>query len=712
MNAIAWAIFSCVLFFMASGPRAQIVWSNLRCPGGAFAHDSVRDLTVCFGNGQTWEFDGVLWMRRWPAVSPPANSSGVMEFDVARNRSVLVLASGQTWTWDGLNWLQHTAGMQPTGVSSHLPGAMTYHAARQRVMWIGGVGPAMRLWEWSGSSWTQVSWGGPTMRHSTALAYDPLRQVVVLFGGYSFSTGGVFSDTWEWNGASWTQLFPSVQPAARGFHAFAYDPSRQRVVLAGGNSTAAFGDSWEWDGASWVAVAPVPYSGAGHALVYEGAAQRMRLIEGSGRGVSVLMAGAWSPLLGWPPAMSGHAAAYDDVRSRIVVCSGGSEVHEWDGSRWWHLTGSTGPLPRIGHAIVFDAHTGRSLLFGGTGVGVFNDLWSWDGSVWSSVPSSSGPVARHDHAMAYDDARNRVVLFGGLGASGHLGDTWEWDGVQWLASFPSVAPPPRRAAAMAFDRMRGRIVLFGGSLGLPIGDTWEWDGVSWVMRSSALQPPARQGHAMVYNGVRERIELFGGASLMSELADTWEWDGMNWFNRTTSGPAARRDHVMVYDAARAQSFVFGGRQAADVDDAWSLAPLQATAATFGAGCGTPPLSLSPDPAARPIMGQIARASLTDMPTPAAAVAMGFSKSTFGAYPLPVTLAGIGMPGCMLYQSSDIMGLAVSLLGGGSAEFSLAIPNQSSLLGGRLFLQAYAYAPGQNPLEVISSNALEWLLNNR
>jgi hypothetical protein len=46
---------------------------------------------------------------------------------------------------------------------------------------------------------------------------------------------------------------------------------------------------------------------------------------------------------------------------------------------------------------------------------------------------------------------------------------------------------------------------------------------------------------------------------------------------------------------------------------------------------------------------------------------------------------------------------------GDAELELAIPVPAtlSLLARHVHLQAYAYAPGQNPAEVTTSNALDW-----
>jgi hypothetical protein len=77
--------------------------------------------------------------------------------------------------------------------------------------------------------------------------------------------------------------------------------------------------------------------------------------------------------------------------------------------------------------------------------------------------------------------------------------------------------------------------------------------------------------------------------------------------------------------------------------------------------------------------------------------------------LPVTLAGIGMIGCDLYQSAEVLGLGTSPVSPTTRSFSLAIPNTQSLVGLHAYLQAYAFAPGANPLNIIISNAIDWHL---
>ena len=140
--------------------------------------------------------------------------------------------------------------------------------------------------------------------------------------------------------------------------------------------------------------------------------------------------------------------------------------------------------------------------------------------------------------------------------------------------------------------------------------------------------------------------------------------------------------------------------------------LLATATAYGTGCGTPVLTLQPVAASRPRLGQVAAADLTQTPSPFVGIAVGFSDTAMGALPLPAPLATVGMPGCTLLQSSDLLGLAAAPLTATSFRYSLAIPNQPALLGLWIYLQGHAFAPGTNALGVVVSNGIAWHVGNQ
>jgi hypothetical protein len=119
----------------------------------------------------------------------------------------------------------------------------------------------------------------------------------------------------------------------------------------------------------------------------------------------------------------------------------------------------------------------------------------------------------------------------------------------------------------------------------------------------------------------------------------------------------------------------------------------------------------PDLNGRPLLGQTGSATIVDAPTPLAGVAIGWSNQFIGTLPLPLPLDAIGMPGCSLLQSSDILGFGASPLTPSTLSFSLATPSVPSLMGMHLYMQAYVFAPGVNPLQLVISNGIDWLLGD-
>jgi hypothetical protein len=294
----------------------------------------------------------------------------------------------------------------------------------------------------------------------------------------------------------------SAIPAKRAHHAMAFDPLRGEVTLYGGSTAAAndastfFDDLWSWNGKRWSRIAVTGLPRASHRLLYDSTRRQLLLLGGfAGQepygDIRAFDGQRWS-LLNDAPALATRladaAVTYDRRRERIVLFGGmkpdktvSGETWEFDGERWSQVS-ATGPGPLHSAAMIYDEARGVTLLVGGRNdKRAFNtDTWQWDGTTWRQV-SSSGPTPRVAAGFVYDIKRNEAVLFGGLGSSGMLADTWLWDGTNWR---PATAAGPRGRAlsAMAYDQRRSVVVLFGGRIKYPedSNETWEWDGKQWV----------------------------------------------------------------------------------------------------------------------------------------------------------------------------------------------------------------------------------------
>jgi hypothetical protein len=216
-----------------------------------------------------WLWDGTTWTQ-FAGELPPGPGYGALAYDAGRERLVMFGGNdaefnllADTWEWDGLAWSR----VSTAGPAARFPGATTYDAARGEVLLFGGHSPSASgssrdwgdTWGWDGSAWREYTPDGPTpgARPATRAAFDASREQVLLFGGAgSGNNAAAWGDTWVWDGARWTDL-EADGPAPREWHALAYDPERALVLLFGGYSgppflgTAPLTDTWAWDGDAW-----------------------------------------------------------------------------------------------------------------------------------------------------------------------------------------------------------------------------------------------------------------------------------------------------------------------------------------------------------------------------------------------------------------------------------------------------------------------------
>ena len=418
-----------------------------------------------------------------------------------------------------------------------------------------------------------------------------------------------------------------------------------------------------------------------------------------------------------PPTVTAHAMAFYRQFGQptgATVLFGGvragtysNEMWMWDGTNWSQATPATLPPARVAHTMAYAAPNSRLVLFGGIGVGgaLLGDTWEWNGWFWQQKAPQNQPSARRSHAMAYMPNRGTVVLWGGYDGT-DLGDMWEWNGQNWLPISTLHRPPARRATDIAFDPVNNGLLLFSGYQ--QPADTWLFDGTDWTQLMPVTSPSARYDHSMVTDPVRRRIVMFGGPG----AADQWEWDGSNWLQRSPATlPAARSDTYLAYDEDREEVLMFGS---SPTPETWRYAPTHnATVSISGAGCAGS-LGQAPvlGPMTRPWIGETFSTRI--LPVPANTIALmiyGFSDTfspTLG--PLPVSLAGIGMPGCTLQVDSVLIDSFPAA--GTVAIWNLPLPNSAALLGGKIYCQGAALDPGANAFGAIVSNHAELTIGGK
>lgn len=197
--------------------------------------------------------------------------------------------------------------------------------------------------------------GSPPARGRAAIAWNPLTQKLMVFGGNTRgATPTLLNDTWEYDPVtnSWTNLAPAISPSPREHAAMAFDPFYGTMVLFGGNTNvspqAPNNETWVFLGGAWVQLAPtnIPPARAQHSMV-----TRTDSFQ------DVLMCAG----------LDASSASPDQIRHL--------DVWRWSSGDWSLLsnydvltnTGTTFPASVVGNQAVYDPLRGRLVLQGGNG---------------------------------------------------------------------------------------------------------------------------------------------------------------------------------------------------------------------------------------------------------------------------------------------------------------------------------------------------------
>jgi hypothetical protein len=202
--------------------------------------------------------------------------------------------------------------------------------------------------EWDGNDWiARPTVIQPAARFGHAMAHDTARQRTVLFGGQLAGWPYLNAETWEWDGATWTQRSSAVSPLARIAAGLAFDPVRNRMVLAGGTNTIfqPYGDTWEWNGTSWTQIIAGGWWPPSH-LVWAPSTPFGPRIAGPGldfgngnmRAYDGVSWGAWEP--SGPALLYMPKYAYDSARDQVVAfgSNGGVAMTTVLGGTPWSAT--------------------------------------------------------------------------------------------------------------------------------------------------------------------------------------------------------------------------------------------------------------------------------------------------------------------------------------------------------------------------------------
>lgn len=494
--------------------------SDPRTGGGSFFND-------------TWSFDGTRWLQLAPVDpeadgnpqarsyfggTPTAKGFEILGGNAASSCDGLGVSPARCngiWRFDGASWSDlipdRANDLNP---SSRLEAGMAHDSLRRRTVLFGGrtssAGTAGCLsedasercgftWEWTGTHWTKIlgiTAATPAPRSGHTMAYDSVRDVVVMFGGTGASgcdgsANGDCTGTWEYNGTAWTKRAPATNPTGRTKQVMTFDEERGVIVMFGGKTTgnaacdgrAGCDVTWLWNGTNWT-----------QATVFDD--------EGDGN----------------PIPRSGGGMAFDDANNLVVLYGGSAQGHP-------------------------DQNCEQSIICIGT--------WTWNGRSWRRA-SVTAPAQRRDVSLAFDRQRQRIQVIGGNDNGGRtIESIGEWDGSAWTNRVPvdpegDAAPDPRNSPALAYDDFNGVTISFGGTV--PDDVTWQFDASADRSASQQAAFSFRSSGAAANATVLRLDANFvvggtgaNGATIVNG-ADLLVWDGGLWRpvannNAATTAPA-------------------------------------------------------------------------------------------------------------------------------------------------------------------------------
>lgn len=434
---------------------------------------------------------------------------------------------------DTVAWHEATPPLpRPGGRVAH---SMVYDPIGDRMLVLDGAAAGMGNDLWALSLAGAPTWSRLTpvngmlpIRAAHAAVYDPIGRRMIVVGGASYVApwwGG--TDTWALalvGDLVWAPLVggSAAAPEPRWDQSAVYDPVRERMVIFGGyaggdlaqllddtwvlplQGSGSWGDTWDFSGTG-------PRARSGHSAIYDPVRDRMIVFGGQ--------------------VDDGDEGAYfgNDLWAASFSAAIGHGV-----SPWTRLAaGGAPPSPRVFHRSIYDPDGDRMLVYGGYDGADRADLWelSLAGTpTWTELhPDGVGPGSLVAHSMVYDSKQHRMLVFGGGDTRRCLGETWALSlgrHPAWSLLMPETDPRLARVFHSAvYDEQNRRMVVWGGfscAARGDVNDCWALDlkgRPEWHELRSANEPPEpREGHTAIYDAANQQMVIFAGNGTLN---DAW-----------------------------------------------------------------------------------------------------------------------------------------------------------------------------------------------
>ncbi|MCA9337913.1 hypothetical protein KC949_00010 [Candidatus Saccharibacteria bacterium] len=251
--------FEEVQVMQAQGGYLYAGMGNTVGDAGVFRFDgSSWQLIGGFGYKNSWQAD------KYEGVYSMASYGGNLYVGLGTTQNT-TNNDAEVWKWDGSTWSK----IGGAGLNNSWPfianryGTVVSMAADSNYLYAGlGTGTrAGEVWQYNGTSWTQIA-GGASIKGSwnnVAGSLETVRSMAILNGKLYAGLGDSLNDSlvWEYNGTSWTQIAGN---GIRGSWASGLAATVESLTPYNGKLYAGLGTAlgaanvWEYNGTNWVQI--------------------------------------------------------------------------------------------------------------------------------------------------------------------------------------------------------------------------------------------------------------------------------------------------------------------------------------------------------------------------------------------------------------------------------------------------------------------------
>jgi hypothetical protein len=464
------------------------------------------------GNAQVWRFDGATWQliggQGVNGSWAPTTYRGVLSMISSNGKLYVgtgtVANDGDVWEWDGSTWTQVGGDGIRSGWGANFEEVDTLASFGGKLYaGLGSSANDAEIWVYDGSNWSKM--GGDSINSGWTANYERVASMAVLnnklYAGLGSSTGD--AEVWEWDGSSWSKLGGDGVNSSWNtvYEQVESMTSYNGKLYAGlGNST---GDSelWEWNGSdTWTQI--------------------------GGDGVN----GSWQD--GQYEQTKTLAVYNGKMYAGLGNSAGDGEVWEY-ASGTWNKIGGNGVNGGWGNTIEtvqsFSAYKGK--LYAGLGNTASSDaqIWSYGNNGFLQTTTSAQDTNWHHIAATYDGTTMKLYIDGHLDGSKSVTLSLPNSGLPLLIGAGYGGREygkPSSAFDGALDELRISNINRSGFTSQPYSTDPQT-----VTLASAIRPSG------VWHWDSLADSVSGGTAnyrLSSDGGTTWQyWDGSNWV--TSSG---------------------------------------------------------------------------------------------------------------------------------------------------------------------------------